>query len=144
MRFESSTSIARPPNEVFDYVSDVRNDPRWHTDVLEASIAGEGPIGEGTVFNTRFKPFMGKSEGTMTVVERVSPTRLVLKGLLGKMAPTITYAFEPEGTGTRFTRTVDVDPPGVMRVMAPLMKGMMRKQNAGFLSNLKRVLESNR
>jgi carbon monoxide dehydrogenase subunit G len=142
VRFESSTSIARPVNDVFDYVSDVRNDPNWHTDVLEASTAGPGPIGSGTVFNTKFKPFMGKSEGTMTVSEYEPPTRTVLKGRLGKMAPTITYSFAAEGSGTRLTRRVEVDPPGIMRIMAPLMKPMMGKQNAGFLANLKRVLES--
>jgi hypothetical protein len=33
---ESSTSIARSATEVFEFVSDLRNDPRWHTDILEA------------------------------------------------------------------------------------------------------------
>jgi hypothetical protein len=34
-----------------------------------------------------------------------------------------------------------MEPQGVMRVMAPFMGGMMRKRNAGFLANLRRVLE---
>lgn len=59
---ESSTSIARPASEVFEFVSDLRNDPQWHTDILEARLAGDGPIGQGATFAIRFKPFMGKSE----------------------------------------------------------------------------------
>jgi uncharacterized protein YndB with AHSA1/START domain len=140
VRFSSTTMIARPARDVFEFVTDVRNDPKWHTDVLEANTAGA--VGEGTVFNTTFKPFMGKSEGTMTVAEYAPPNRAVLKGRLGKMAPTITYTFEADGPGTKFTRTVDISPPGLMRLMAPLMKGMMQKQNAGFLANLKRALEA--
>jgi hypothetical protein len=34
-----------------------------------------------------------------------------------------------------------MEPQGVIRVMAPFMGGMMRKRNAGFLANLRRVLE---
>lgn len=143
MKVESSASIARPVKDVFDFVSDVRNDPQWHTDILEVRPAGEGPVGVGTVFSVRFKPFMGQSEGTVTVSEFEPHNRVVLKGKMGKMAPTLTYTFEAEGSGTtRFSRAVEMDPPGLMRLMAPLMKGMFRKQNAGFAANLKRVLES--
>jgi hypothetical protein len=66
---ESSTSIARRPDEVFAFVSDVRNDPRWHTDVLEARLTEEGSIGHGSTFAMRIKPFLGQSEGTATVSE---------------------------------------------------------------------------
>jgi hypothetical protein len=34
-----------------------------------------------------------------------------------------------------------MEPQGLMRVMAPFMGGMMRKRNAEFLANLRRVLE---
>jgi uncharacterized protein YndB with AHSA1/START domain len=142
MKVASSVTIARPMDQVFSYVSDVRNDPEWHTDILEVRPAQEGSVGTGTVFNIKFKPFMGQSEGSVTVSEYDPPRRVVLKGQMGKMAPTVSYTLEAEGSGTRFTRGVEMDPPGIMRVMAPLMKGMFAKRNAGFAANLKRVLES--
>jgi carbon monoxide dehydrogenase subunit G len=138
---ESSTSIARPAAEIFEFVSDLRNDPRWHTDILEARLAEEGPIGKGSTFAVRFRPFMGRSEGTVTVSDYEPPRRLVLKGKMGKMAPTLILSVEPQGEGSRFTRRVEMEPPGMMRLMAPFMGGMFRKQNAGFVANLKRVLE---
>ena len=138
---ESSTSIARPATEVFEFVSDLRNDPRWHTDILEARLTGEGPVAPGAIFAIKFKPFMGKSEGTITVSEYEPPRRLVLRGQMGKMAPTVILTVEPQAEGSRFTRRVEMEPPGIMRLMAPFMGGMFRKQNAGFVANLKRVLE---
>src|SRR5947208_9580210 len=49
--WESSTFIARPAEEVFAYVADVRNDPNWHKDVHSATvIKGSGELGAGTVF----------------------------------------------------------------------------------------------
>jgi uncharacterized protein YndB with AHSA1/START domain len=139
---ESSTSIARPAAEVFEFVSDLRNDPQWHTDILEARPAGEGTIGQGTTFAIRLKPFMGQSEGTVTVSEYEPPRRLVLRGQMGKIAPTIILTVDPQAEGSRFTRRVEVQPPGIMRLMAPFMGGMFRKRNAGFVANLKRVLEA--
>ncbi|MET1012583.1 MAG: SRPBCC family protein [Actinomycetota bacterium] len=139
---ESSTSIARPAAEVFEFVSDVRNDPRWHTDILEAHLIGEEPIGQGSTFAVKFKPFMGQSEGTVTVAKYEPPRRLELRGQMGKMAPTLTLSVDPQGDGSRFTRRVEMEPPGIMRLLAPFMKGTFRKQNAGFVENLKKVLEA--
>jgi hypothetical protein len=139
---ESSTSISRRAADVFEFVSDLRNDPRWHTDILEARLAEEGPIGKDATFFIRFKPFMGESEGTVRVVGYEPPRRLVLRGQMGKLAPTVILSVDPEETGSRFTRRVEMEPVGIMRLMAPLMGGMFRKRNAGFVANLKRVLEA--
>jgi uncharacterized protein YndB with AHSA1/START domain len=142
MKVEREISIERPPEEVFAYVSDVRNDPAWHTDVLEVSSSTEA-VELGTVFKVRVKPSMGVSEGTMTV-HRLEPGQLVeFDGLMGKkMKPTVTNITEPEGRGTRFRRVIELDPPGPMRLMTPMIKRTIGKANQGFLSNLKRVLEA--
>ena len=141
MRVERSTSIARPPSEVLNYVADVRHDPEWHTDVLEVSSTTEN-VGVGTVFNVRVKPSMGVSEGTMTV-SKLEPGKLVeFQGRMGKMNPTVTNIVEPEGQGSRVTRRVDLEPPGMMKIMTRMIMMMIGIGNAGFLANLKRRLES--
>ncbi|HEY3082615.1 MAG TPA: SRPBCC family protein [Chloroflexota bacterium] len=60
---ETSVLIRRPAEEIFGYVTDVVNDPQWHTDILAAEPTSERPIGPGAVFAIKFKPFMGRSEG---------------------------------------------------------------------------------
>ena len=141
MKVEREVSIARPPAEVFSYIADVRNDPSWHTDVLEVRSSTD-IVGMGTVFNVKVKPSMGVSEGTMTV-SRFEPGRLIeYQGRMGKMAPTVTNICEPEAQGTRVTRRVELEASGVMRLMTPLIGRMIAKSNDGFLANLKRLLES--
>ncbi len=141
MRVERSVSIARPPADVFGYVADLRHDPEWHTDVLEVSSSTEN-VGVGTVFNVKVKPAMGVSEGTMTV-SKLEPGKLVeFQGHMGKMNPTVTNIVETEGQGSRVTRRVDLEPPGMMKIMTPMIKMTIGKSNNGFLANLKRVLES--
>ena len=140
MRVERDISIAQPPEKVFDYVADVRNDPTWHTDMLEVRSSSD-VVGIGTVFDVKVKPSMGVSEGTMTV-SRFEPGRMIeFQGRMGKMEPTVTNICEPDPRGTRIIRRVEIEPSGIMRVMTPLMKRMIGKSNEGFLANLKQLLE---
>jgi uncharacterized protein YndB with AHSA1/START domain len=141
MRVERTIMIARPPADVFRHVADVRNDPTWHTDVLEVRSSSD-VVGVGTVFDVKVKPSMGVSEGTMTV-SRFEPGELVeFRGRMGRMEPTVTNICEPAKGGTRVTKRVEIEPPGMMRAMTPLMKRMIGKSNEGFLANLKRLLEA--
>lgn len=141
MRVERTITISRSPAEVLRYVADIGNDPTWHTDVLEARSSSD-VVEVGTVFDVKVKPSMGVSEGTMTV-SRLEPGELVeFHGRMGRMEPTVTNICEPDGEGTRVTRRVEIEPTGVMRAMAPLMKRMIGKSNEGFLANLKKLLEN--
>lgn len=142
MIIENQTTIARPAEEVFAFVSDPRNDPKWHTDVIEAHRTDDEPVGAGTTYAVNFKPFMGQSKGTITVREYAPPRRVVFDGRMGSMAPTVTLTVEPDGAGSRFTRHVQIPPRGLLRIVAPLITSMVRKQADEFLANLKRELES--
>ena len=142
IEISSSAVIQRPVDGVFSYVTDVRNDPTWHTDILEVRPASEGAVGTGSRYEVTFKPFMGQSQGSITVTDYVPYRRAQLQGSMGPMKPQISYSFEPAEGGTRFTRRVQLEPSGLMRLLSPLMRGMMSKRNAEFLRNLKGVLEA--
>lgn len=133
--------IDRTVDEVWAFVTDLTNDPAWHTDILEATKTPEGPIGTGTVWHARFKPAMGISEGDMRVVTFEPNRRQVMKGDIGPMHPTLTYLLDPSDGGTSLTRHVQISVSGWMKIMSPMMGLMLPKQNKGFLANLKRVLE---
>ena len=138
---EVSETIARPPADVFAFVSDMRNESQWHTDVLQADLTAGTTVGQGSTFAVRYKPMMGMSEATSTVVEYDPPRKVVFDIDMGKMHGTNTMVIEADGDASRITRRVDVEPGGFLKIMSPVMGGMIRKANAGFLANLKRVLE---
>ena len=137
--WESSTFIARPAAEVFDFVADVRNDPQWHTDVQEAMvIRGNGAVQNGTVFDVK-----GRVSGTEEIVAYDAPHEVVLRGGdMGSMVPTDTRTVAPVDGGVKFTRHVAVEASGFMGLMMKMMVGMAAKRNDGFVENLKRVLEA--
>jgi uncharacterized protein YndB with AHSA1/START domain len=126
-----SIVIDRPVETVFAYVTDVTNDPAWHTDVLEAQKTSAGPIGVGTVWHARFKPAMGISEGDMRVVMFEPNRKHVMMGDVGHMHPTLTYVLEPSNGGTKFTRHVQISVSGWMKIMSPMIGMMLPNRTRG-------------
>jgi hypothetical protein len=45
---EESVVIARPPEEVFDYLAQADNLPVWDSSIVQAEQVGTGPVGVGT------------------------------------------------------------------------------------------------
>src|SRR6266542_3615823 len=144
IRAAASQVIRRPVGEVFAFATDATNEPRWHTDVLEVaptSPTASGPAAAGATYRW-VVDFMGRKDMHMRVVQVEPDRREVLQATAGPMLPTLTYTFEPQDGGTTFTRTVEIEPRGFMRLMAPMLRGMVAKRNAQFVANLKRVLEA--
>jgi Polyketide cyclase / dehydrase and lipid transport len=84
---------------------------------------------------------MGVSEGTMSI-SRFEPERLVeFNGRMGRMAPRVTNICEPDAQGTQVIRRVELEPPGIMRLMSPLVASKIGRDNDRFLANLKSLLE---
>src|SRR6266545_7811205 len=49
-RRDCETVIGRPAGEVFDFVADERNEPKYNPRMLRADKVTRGPIGRGTRF----------------------------------------------------------------------------------------------
>lgn len=64
-RVEGEIIIHRPVSEVFDFVADECNEPRYNPLMLRAEKISGGPIGEGTRFRTELRT--GRRMMMMTV-----------------------------------------------------------------------------
>ena len=139
---EASTTIDRPLRQVFEFVQDENNIPTWDPDLLRVTKTSDGPIGVGTTFRLDIKPFMGETQGSGQVVAYEAERRIELQFVMGKLEPHVTHSFEPAGNGTKFTRHVVMELPGLMKLMTPLIGPMLRKKNVGYLATLKRLIET--
>jgi len=136
-----SVVVARTPDEVYRYVADLRNEPNWHVDVASVPPETDPLPVVGKTYALKFKPFMGKTEGTFTVVEVEPGARVVYRADFAGLRPRITYTVEPVGEGARFTRSVEMQPTGLKVLMTPIMALMVPRRNRVFVENLRRVLE---
>lgn len=104
-RIHSEATIARPPAQVFTYVSTPGNWPAWHPSSLGVSGATDHPLQVGEQVTERFR--VAGREGTVvwTVSERKDPVSWVIDGDIdGRPAGTVAYTLTPAGDGTRFER----------------------------------------
>lgn len=136
-----SVVVSRSVADVFAYVADLRNEPTWHVDIASVPDADPIPVVART-YAVKFQPFMGKTDGTFTAVEVVPDSRIVYQANFAGFAPKITYEVSAVDGGTRFTRAVEMQAEGLMRLMTPMMALMVPRRNKVFVGNLKRVLEA--
>lgn len=136
----ASVLVHRSPAELFAFVADLRNEPSWHVDIASVPDTTDPVPIVGRSYPVSFKPFLGKSEGTFTAVEVVPGERIVYDAALAGITPRITYTVTPDGTGARFTRSVELRLRGPLKLMTPLMAMMIPRRNKVFVENLGKVL----
>jgi uncharacterized protein YndB with AHSA1/START domain len=139
--FDSVVTIKRSPEEVFAFVAEPMNEPKWHQDVAEVKRTSDGPIGAGSTFEWKMN-FMGTRRVQFEVKEFVPGRREVITAVSsGPLMPTFTYTFEPVADGARFIRHGDIRVGGIMKLIEPIMKVIAPKHMQGLLEKLKLVLE---
>src|SRR5215207_4531137 len=99
-----SVVIERPPEEVFAYVSDLRNVPEWGALSGEMRKETEGPPEVGARY-TADLTFLGRRLAISYEVSAYEPPRLfAFRSLGGPFRDEYNYTFEAaEGGGTRFS-----------------------------------------
>lgn len=140
IKLEHTVVIDRPVADVFAYVADQTNEPKWHTDVVE--VSPEGPIELGSTVTWQLN-FMGKSQYVNEVTAFEPQRRIQFTARRGPLKPTLTHTFEQADGQTRYTRGVQIPLQGMFRLVGPVMKatGAADKRTARFAQNLKELLE---
>ena len=143
IKVEKSIVIDRPTQEVFAYVSDHTNAPRWQRGLLEVHRETEGPIGVGTR-HTLVRVFMGRRMEASNEFTQYEPNRLVSFKITGdSVAGQGWYVVEPAGPGhTKLTSRIEMRPLGLVRLAQPLMAAGLKREVVANLRDLKCLLEA--
>jgi uncharacterized protein YndB with AHSA1/START domain len=145
VRAEKDVLIARAAADVFDFVADPLNDPRWCPKVKSCEqVEGEGP-GPGARYRATHQPTRIKPAAAISVevTEFDRPRRVRLREEDDDGVFEVTYLLEPEGDGTRFRQRSDVDwkLPKPLQLLGNLM---VPRHLEGQMRALKRELEGTR
>jgi len=138
---ENQVTINRPVSDVFSYLLDGANNPRWRPGVLDIQHDAATPAGLGAVYKQGLKGPGGRIDGDYKIT-RLQPNQLIeFQVIAGPARPTGTYTLEPVGSGTKVSFVLDFQPKGLARLMDGMI-GKTMQSEVGYLSNLKTVLES--
>jgi uncharacterized membrane protein len=135
---ENSVVIDKPRSEVFAFVADHENDPKWRPGVADIKRAsGEG---QGAVYTQGMKGPMGRRIDADFEVTAYQPdTLLAFRTLAGPVRPEGSFRFEDADGGTRITFSLNASLGGAKKLMTPMVAKSMRSEVAA-LDNLKRLL----
>jgi carbon monoxide dehydrogenase subunit G len=143
-RFEGTAVVDRPIEEVFDFLADGTNDPKFSPRVLEIAKATDGPIGVGTVFKSTVKDAGVKTEREFEITEFERPTRIrwAERSKNQVTAPEGGYDLAPEGSRTRVTIHNVLEGHGIGKLIAPLALRSARKGADEFAQSIKAAVEA--
>lgn len=141
-RFEHEVVIARPPAEVFAYLSDLANLAEWQGSVREVVPDEPGPLREGARF-TEVRRVAGRRIESKLEVETLAPDReLALRVVSGPMPGSVRHLLEPVGDAKTKLRIVGELSGGGLRGLAgPLIERAARREAEADLRRLRQVLE---
>ena len=142
IQVEASVVISRPPEEVFAYISNFENNPRWQGGMKEARFTSQGPLGVGSTY-AQVATFLGRRvESTFEVVD-YQPNRLIkATSTSGSFPITFTRIVEPVDHGTKVSAIVEGDAAGFFKLAQPLLARMVQRSVDADYTNLKDILET--
>ena len=143
MLVQGDIVIDRPIDEVFDFVADERNEPRYNPQMTRAEMVTQGPIGVGSKFHS---VMTGVRAADMTIefTEFDRPHRLASATHMsnGGMDITGTLHFEAQGQSTKMKWLWNIEPRGFLKLLGPIVRRMGERQELAIWTGLKKVMEA--
>ena len=140
---EVSTVINRPVTDVFAFVANFENHPKWETDFQEVKQLTARPGGIGTTYKCLLK-FPGQTATSkFEITEYKLNQKIAYEGEpAGPAKPKGSFLFESVTDGTKVTSLPRPEFRGLFKLLEPMMAGYIRKNNVAHLSALKQLLEA--
>lgn len=135
-------SILRPTTEVFDFLTDGRNRPKWDPTVISEELTSPPPIGVGSTIHTRMRAMSREVDFDWRVTDFDAPTRMAIISTAGILSTTLILELVTVGDDTEVTATIEGAPTGLMRIVEPLIADSVRSTLAVGLARAKALLEA--
>jgi len=139
-----TVDIDRPAKEVFAFLEEVGNNPRWLRGMVSCTWTTPPPVTVGSRYE-QVARFLGKEIRTSFEVTEHEPGTLVtISSRAGSSFPiTVARRVEPVGEERcRVTETVVSDPSGFYRVAQPVLAWMVRRNIQRDYNGLGHLLEA--
>ncbi len=139
MEFEGVIEIERPAAEVFDYIADFENNPRWQGGMRSCQWTSKPPIAVGSTYVQEAR-FLGRRIETHFRVTALEPGRSIsIESTKSTFPIQVTRSVTPiDAKRCRVSAHVRGQPTGIVKLLSGMAKKMIAKDYAA----LKRVLEA--
>ncbi len=139
--FNMSEWVARPPKEVFDFISASENAPKIVSSVTSMVKLTEGPSRVGTRYRETRLMNGKEQQAELEIVEFEPTQKYAMQNLTEGIETIYRYNFQPERDGTRIDLVCEVKAKGIKKLMLPLVASILKKEDGDHLQRVKKVLE---
>ncbi len=138
-----AVDIRRPVSEVWAFVTDLTNSPNWTRSGSELRQTSAGTMGVGATIESSRRVLGRDIKSQSLRVTAYEPERAV--SFVAKIpilrTAEVRLVFEPIAGGTRLTRTSEVEPGPVLRLLLPLLLPLLKSVQNTEMANIKRRIE---
>lgn len=133
-------TVARSPEEAFDFLVDLRNAPQWEPYCQEAEKTSDGPIGQGTTFRERMT--WGRKESEIVAFDR--PACFASQERARGTDCGSEFRFEARNGGTQVSGRLWMQQRGALRALEPFMRLRVKRALRGLPDKVRRGIEATR
>lgn len=133
--------IARPPEEVFAFISDFTNNIRWQDGMRECTFTSDPPLRVGSTYD-QVAVFRRREIRSSFVVTALDEGRTVtIETTAGPFPIKVTRSVAAVADGSRVRADVEGNPGGLLGLLAPIVTRMVRRSVRADYRRLKDLLE---
>jgi uncharacterized membrane protein len=137
-----STTIYRPIQQVFDFVSTPENDSQWQYGTLAAARLPDGAVRLGSFFRTIGHLLGQRMQGIFEVTEYEPNGKYAFRSISGPLHLQTCYTFEAVSGSTKISITTQAHAANLFEMNERLLERRMKKQLKENLALLKDLLEA--
>ena len=134
---KNSVQIDRSPEEVFDYLVDLRNELEWNPDAQSMEKLTDGPIDVGTKFLAKWK----QSELIEVECTQYDRPRRWTYSNGGPLSVVFDVTLTPQGSGSLLAARFDARPHGLLKLFFPVLLQMLKRAEKRNMRDIKNALE---
>ncbi len=137
-----STLVDRPMQDVFAFLSNPLNLPKWQSMVASIEQVTPGAVGVGSKYKVTAEMMGRKIDGVLEMTTFAPPDKIGFINNAGPMQVTITITLKPVGTGAKIALHAEGNPGGVFKIAEGILANQVKSQMEANLARLKSVLEA--
>ena len=145
MELSATQTIGRPAGEVFAFVSDATNNPRWQRGMRSCAWTSLPPIGVGSTYRQEAR-FLGRPVVTeFEVVEHEPGRSITIRSTSGPFPITVRRSVTPiDASSSRVEAVINGDPGRFFRIAGPLLQRLAQRSVTADYRRLKTLLDVRR
>ena len=141
IELEFTMYLNRPVEQVYDFVINADNLRLWQSGLIKSEVLTRGPLRVGT--RVRQIRFMGPKKSEIKAeITALEPNKRFTTKTITKPKVTVDYIFKPKEGGTQLTYNFVMQTSGLMHMLEPMVKDIIKTDTDTDLEKLKQVLES--